>query len=336
MIMCKKHGSLSTTMHCLFLAIIALLISCSNQEETDDISFLWGRKYYPNDNAYSETRFELGRKLFYDTRLSKDSTISCGSCHKQEYAFADNKPTTPGVFTRPGNRNVPSLSNIGFHPYYLREGSLASLEMQVLVPIQEHNEFAENMVNLIPKFEGDTRIQDLSYAAYGRKFDAYVLTRALANFQRALDTHNSDFDKKLDKNSAAYKGYQLFKKIGCDKCHSGINFTNYKILNNGLYETYKDPGLQRVTYLDEDNGKFKVASLRNLLFTAPYMHDGSMATLEDVIQHYSTGGKNHINKSKDMPLPFKLSDLEKKQLIAFLHSLSDINFINDQRFSEPK
>lgn len=295
---------------------------------------------FPEDNGYTIERWELGKQLFFDKRLSIDSSISCGTCHKPELAFSDQLPTTPGVKNRPGIRNAPTLANVAYHPYYTREGGVPSLEMQVLVPIQEHNEFDFNIVDIGKRLSYDTEYQDLSQRAYNRTLDYYVIVRAIATFERSIISGNSPYDQffyqgKNTLSTNEKKGMELFfsDRTQCSKCHDGFNFSNYAFENNGLYENYTDPGRSRLTSNPSDVALFKVPTLRNISLTAPYMHDGSMATIDEVIEHYNSGGKNHPNKS-GLITPLNLTTQEKVELKAFLHSLSDIHFIENKKFKE--
>lgn len=296
---------------------------------------------FPEGNEFTQARWELGKKLFYDPVLSVDSSLSCGSCHKQELAFADNVKFSDGVMGRPGTRNSPSLANIAYHPYFTREGGVPTLEMQVLVPIQEHNEFDFNIVLAAERLKQDSQYSQMSRKAYEREPDHFVITRAISTFERSLISGQSPYDqfahqgdeKALDRDEIA--GMELFfsERLACSSCHSGFNFTNYAFENNGLYEDYADPGRFRLTHDPADSARFKVPSLRNVALTAPYMHDGSLLNLEEVIAHYETGGKAHIHKSELMQA-FSLSDKEKRQLIAFLNSLTDLNFVHNDLFSK--
>lgn len=299
--------------------------------------------FYPEGNAYTKERWELGKKLFYDPILSIDSSLSCSSCHKQEYAFADNKAKTPGVFDRPGKRNAPTLTNVAYLPYVLFEGSVPTLEMQILVPIQEHNEFNHNIVSIAEALNKDKTYVQLSNKAYNRNPDAFVITRAISNFQRTLISGNSRFDqyhyqnKKHVLTDSEIRGKDLFfsDKTKCSQCHSGFQFTNYTFENNGLYEHYEDIGRYHFTGEESDKHKFKVPTLRNIELSAPYMHDGSFNTLIDVIEHYNSGGKNHSSKNTIIQ-PLNLSSEQKADLEAFLKSLTDWEFINNPLFkNEP-
>ncbi|MDP2174802.1 MAG: cytochrome c peroxidase [Bacteroidota bacterium] len=292
---------------------------------------------FPEDNVFTPERWQLGKLLFYDNRLSSNNSINCGSCHLIEKAFSDNKAFSHGVENRLGTRNSPTLANVAYHPYFTREGGVKTLESQILVPIQEHNEFDFNIIEISKRLSTDSNYQLMSHKAYGRKLDYYVITRAIANFERSIISGNSRFDqwryqnKKHVLKDIEFKGMQLFysSKTHCSECHSGFDFTNYKFANNGLYNTYSDIGRKRLTQHDSDLSVFKIPTLRNIEFTAPYMHDGSIKTLQEVVDHYNAGGKSHPNKSAKIK-PLNLSDDEKQQLLSFLKTLSDESFIHNQ------
>lgn len=296
---------------------------------------------HPEDNRLTEDRWRLGKQLFYDRRLSRDSSLSCASCHRPELAFSDDLSFSPGVEERPGTRNSPTLGNVAYHPYLLREGGVPTLEMQVLVPIHEHNEMDFNIVDLAARLANDTFYRELSKKAYDREFDHFVITRAIACFERTLISGNSHYDQYVYQqrewalNASERRGMELFfsEKANCFACHGGFNFTNYAFANNGLYMVYEDDGLARVTGKEEDKHLFKVPSLRNAELTGPYMHDGSMQTLREVVEHYVSGGTSHPQKSEEIR-PLMLSEREKQDLVNFLRSLTDHSFINNPLFYE--
>ncbi len=296
---------------------------------------------FPEDNTFSRARWELGKKLFFDPILSEDNSISCGSCHKPSLAFADDKDFSPGVENQAGVRNAPSLANVGYHPYFLREGSVPTLEMQVLVPIQEENEFAHDILAISELLQKDEDYVKMSQEAYGRAPDPFVLTRALGVFQRTLISGSSAFDhyfyqgKTATLSESQRRGMDLFfgEKTNCGKCHGGFNFTDYSFQNNGLDSVYKDNGRQRFTGKREDEATFKVPSLRNVELTAPYMHDGRFETITEVVEHYNSGGKAHPNRSPLLK-ELHLTSNEKADLVAFLKSLTDWDFVNNPNFRE--
>lgn len=295
---------------------------------------------YPQDNIYTPDRWALGKMLFYDPVMSIDSSISCATCHQVVTAFATNSPTNEGVENRPGVRNAPSLANVAYYPYFLSEGSVPTLEMQVLVPIQEHNEFDYNIVDLARKLQTIPRYQGKAEAAYNRSMDAFVITRAIANFERSIISGHSAYDQYLNGLSfilteVQKKGMDLFfsERTQCASCHSGQLFTNFEFKNNGLATVYADSGRIRFTGDPKDRGLFKTPSLRNVAVTYPYMHDGSLSTLEEVVAHYNSGGAPHPNKS-NLIQPLGLSDEEQDQLVRFLESLTDYRFLNNSTLSQ--
>lgn len=335
----------------LLIGLSVLLTACSRDPHLspepmialDELPVDFPEIDYPSDNVYTEIRAELGRHLFYDTRLSRDQTISCASCHHTEYAFAHNVQVSPGVEGRLGTRNAPSLANVAYHPYYMREGGVPTLEMQVLVPIQEHSEMDFNILLVEQRLATDTFYQRLSREAYSRDLNYYVITRALANFQRTLISGHSEYDRwkmrdpKVQLTGNELEGMSLFfsDRTNCSSCHSGFDFSDYSFRNNGLYLNYTDPGRFRLTGDSTDWALFKVPSLRNVGLTAPYMHDGSIPDLKAVLQHYNGGGAGAAYQDPRIK-PLGLTDQELESLEAFLNTLTDSYFIENEHFKKPK
>lgn len=294
---------------------------------------------FPADNELTVARFALGKRLFYDVALSRDSTISCASCHAPNHAFSDSMALSPGAGGAAGKRNSPTLANVGYHPYFTREGGVPTLEMQILVPIQEHNEFDFNILLIADRLKTDTTYVRMSQEAYGRDPDFYIITRSIACFERTLISGQSPFDEFFYQGNtnaltvSERRGMDLFfsEKTNCSSCHTGFNFSNYAFENNGLYENYPDPGRFRLTEDSVDVARFKVPTLRNVGVTAPFMHDGSLPTLSTVVDHYNSGGKNHAHQSS-LVRPLGLTVQEKVDLVAFLESLTDKKFITNPKF----
>jgi len=330
------------------ILLFGFLIGCSDKEDIEplyiptlmEIPLGFPEIVFPEGNEFTEARWALGKQLFFDPIMSIDSIVSCASCHDPKLAFSDDKAFSEGVGNRIGRRNAPSLANVAYHPYFTREGGVPTLEMQVLVPLQEHDEFDFNIVLLAEKMQQDSAYVKMSQMAYNRAPDPFVITRAIACFERSLLSGNSSYDSYVEKgieaalSDAAVLGMNLFfsDKTNCSQCHSGFNFSNYAFENNGLYENYEDEGRYRLTGKQEDIALFKVPSLRNITVTAPYMHDGSFLNLEEVIAHYNKGGHVHSQKSEFIK-PLNLSQLEQEYLISFLNSLTDETFINNSIFS---
>ncbi len=330
------------------LAIVALTLFISCEKEPAEVPAEpllavpvgFPAPVFPEGNELTPERWALGKRLFFDPVMSSDRMVSCASCHLPELAFSDRVALSPGVADRPGTRNATTLANIAYHPYFTRDGGVPTLEMQVLVPIQEHNEFDMNILEIAERLNEDSSFVKASWEAYGRAPDAFVITRSIACFERTMLSGSSPYDHFLNgKNSALTaaekRGKDLFftEKLACSQCHIGFNFTSYAFENNGLYEDYPDPGRFRLTGKEEDRALFKVPTLRNVGVTAPYMHDGSLPTLEAVVEHYNSGGKNHPHRS---PLikPLNLTAQEKTDLIAFLKALTDDDFLNNPKFRE--
>jgi len=294
---------------------------------------------FPADNALTAARFALGKRLFYDPVMSRDSSVSCASCHAPNRAFSDSVAFSQGAGAAAGKRNSPTLANVAYHPYFTREGGVPTLEMQILVPIQEHNEFDFNILLIAERLKTDTAYVRMSREAYGRDPDFFVITRGIACFERTLISGGSRFDqfyfsgKNEALTAAERRGMALFfsEKTNCAQCHSGFNFSNYAFENNGLYENYSDVGRFRLTDDPSDIARFKVPTLRNVALTGPYMHDGSFVSLSAVVEHYDSGGKNHPHRSP-LVRPLGLTAQEKADLVAFLGSLTDEHFVSNSKF----
>ena len=297
----------------------------------------------PSDNPQTPAKIALGRQLFYDARLSADNTISCSSCHQQRFAFsnAGNKVSI-GIRGQRGSRNAPGLGNVAWRKSFFWEGGSPSLELQAMGPITAHDEMGMEPSVLVRKLS--------SIAGYAGQFKAVFsdgvtmlnVTRALAVFTRTLVTANSPFDRYRAGNlkamtSAALRGMELFlgEKGDCFHCHGGFNFTDEALHNTGVNLENTDIGLARLTGKKTDEGKFKTPGLRNVALSKPYMHDGSVGTLEAVLAHYNAGGKDNDNVDALMR-PLELSQTEIKDLIAFLNALTDTEFTKNPQLSAPR
>lgn len=310
------------------LAVSILLASCAPEPSSDLLSELatWPQMEFPTDNEPDAQKIGLGERLFFDPIVSIDSSISCASCHKEVYGFADDVAISPGVEDRLGKRNSPSLWNVGYQPYFMREGGVPTLEMQVLVPVQEHSEMAFNMVLLAQRLNANTAYKNDFLEAFGDSASAYTITRALAQYERTLIQEPTAFDEYVKGDNgalsvAAKKGFELFYgKAGCDHCHSGPLMTNFGFYNNGTQIGPDDYGRAELTLDSADFYLFKVPSLRKVALTAPYMHDGSLASLRDVLEQYNQGGVGHDYTSDGIE-PLNLNESELVALEEFLSSL---------------
>lgn len=292
-----------------------------------------GKIPVPADNPLSADKIELGRRLFFDKRLSDDNSISCASCHFPEKAFTDGKRLSDGVRGGKTMRNAPSLLNSAYLPRLMYDGQITSLELQMLVPLQDHAEMASDMRLLILELQSDPTYVAAAKRIFNRPFDAFVLTRAIAAYERSLIAQNSPFDRYWngDRNAltaSQKRGWKVFRdKLYCTECHVPPHFTDYSNQCNGLYKDYgSDQGRYRIDWKESEKGVFKTPSLRNSELTAPYMHDGSKKSLTEVIRHYGKGGEGHVNQSTIIR-PFVLSAREEKDLINFFKSLTDTSYL---------
>ena len=315
------------------LALFIALTSLNLKVNLIEIPFGFPEFIVPKDNPLTEAKIELGKKLFFEKLLSRDSSISCASCHNPKYAFTDGLVKAKGIKDREVTRNTPTLTNIAYNTSFLRDGVNPSLEAQVIVPIHEKNEFDFHILLAAERLKKKKEYVDLSFAAFGEVPNPKVISNAIASYERTLISGNSRYDQfTFQKDSTALsnnelRGMHLFNKHNCVSCHSGFNFTNGEVVNNGLYKDYPDIGKMRVTLDPKDKGAFKVPSLRNVAITAPYMHDGSIKSLEAVIDHYIRGGYDNPNKDKRVK-GIKLSENDKQDLVAFLKCLTDSSFID--------
>lgn len=308
----------------------------------------------PNDNKLTVQTVKLGRMLFYDKQLSKDGTQACASCHQQKDGFSDIRKFSIGVENLPGKRQAMPIFNLAWHKGgFFWDGRAATLREQSLKPIQDPLEMNETLDNVVKKVSSSLAYKDQFIRAFGTdSVSAYRISLALEQFMFTIVSANSKFDK-VSRNQATYteseeRGRKLYttendvKGAECFHCHGGFNFTNDKFSNNGLDEepNITDMGRFNVTSNPRDKGTFKVPSLRNVAVTAPYMHDGRFATLEEVIEHYNHGVKKsptvdpalHFNVE---PEGLKLSQQDIADIVAFLKTLTDETYLNNSTYSSP-
>lgn len=300
----------------------------------------------PEDNPVTAEGVALGRKLFYDKRLSADHTISCGSCHKQEFAFADNKQFSTGVNGQPGVRNSMSLVNLGWGKHFFWDGRAASLEEQVTDPITNKLEMANTWGVVLERLQQDPQYVRQFQKAFGPgKINSDLVMKALGQFERTLVSFNTRFDQYYFEGNAKAltpqeeRGLDIFFGIGqCNHCHSDVLLTDNFFRNNGL-DLAPQPGLYNTTGKETDRGRMKVPSLRNVALTAPYMHDGRFKNLGEVLDFYSTSLQQKSPNIDEHIVPLGrglfLNDGQRADLIAFLHTLTDSSFITNPAFSDP-
>lgn len=375
----------------LLCPVLALLAGCPEQSSTaiNDqgarvSAFDWGLPdhiplpYEPADNPMTEEKFQLGRHLFYDQRLSVNGSVSCASCHHQDKAFSDGVARPFGATGQRHPRNSQALVNVAWYNNLTwANPALAHIEQQVMIPLfgddpVEHgiNEF--NRFEVLASLQLDDRYASLFAAAFPDQAEPLMgelawdnIVKALSSFVRGLASFNSPFDRN-EHSPAARRGERLFnsERLECFHCHDGYNFSNATIdrtidwieplfHNTGLYNVdglgaypYPNTGRHEVTGIASHMGQFRTPSLRNVELTAPYNHDGSVATLEDVIRNYAAGGRlitdgPHPGDGRNSPLKdgfivsFHITDAEINDLVEFLKSLTDESFVTNPRFSDP-
>lgn len=289
------------------------------------------------------TEKELGELLFFDPILSLDSSISCATCHKPEFAFADTVAISPGVGGVLGRRNAPSVMNMAFRSIIFFDGRAPSLVDQVHFPIEDPMEMNLKMKDLVVRLQNHKQYNKWFYDIYQSPPNETNIAKAIAAFEESLETDDSPFDRYIagDKtilSESAKRGRKLFisDKTKCFDCHFGPDFTGDEFKNIGLYDEvkYKDKGRFEVTGLKDDLGKFKVPGLRNVAVTGPYMHDGSFKTLKEVIEYYDNPKSmvgHAINMDTLLLKPLGLTSEEKEDLEAFLISLTDYRFLKAEK-----
>lgn len=285
-----------------------------------------------------KTKAALGKKLFLDKNISKDSSVSCASCHIPAFAFADTIAFSIGIGGKPTSRNAPSVLNMKFRPYFFWDGRSASLEEQALIPIENPDEMGIPVHELISRLNRSPEYVKNFRRVFREQPNAKNLAAALSAFERTLETVDSKFDfwsnNKGELSEQEERGRQLFigSKAKCFDCHFQIDFTDDSFKNIGLYDAKElnDEGRYRITGDSSDIGKFKTPGLRNVGVTAPYMHNGMFETLDQVLAYYNTPGHfvdGAINIDSTLREPLRLTPAEKKDIIAFLKTLTDKAYV---------
>ncbi|MEC5144766.1 cytochrome c peroxidase [Chitinophaga sp. 212800010-3] len=336
---------------CLLASLALFLFACSKSEQI--IAFIGFRSpagfpepaYKFANNQVTKEGFELGRKLFYEPRLSRNNTISCGFCHMQSSAFTHHgHDVSHGIDDRLGSRNSPPIMNLAWNPSFMWDGGVFDLDLQPVAPITNPVEMDESIDNVLKKLRNTSAYPELFRKAFGSpEITSARMMKALSQFMVMLVSDQSKYDSVMRGQNAAFtadekQGYALFQQH-CNSCHREPLFTDHSFRNNGIgVGPNNDVGRYAVTLREEDKYAFKVPSLRNLAYTAPYMHDGRFYSLKGVLTHY-------VSEITDMPTldpllkkngkpGISLTDKEQDQLLAFLQTLNDRHFIDDKRFSE--
>lgn len=311
----------------------------------------------PEDNPMTVDGVALGRRLFYDTILSSDGSMSCSSCHLPNGNFTDNQKFSTGVTGELSSRSSMTLLNVGFaNTGLFWDGRVSTLEEQALLPVEDPIELHESWPNVEVKLRDDENYPTLFRKAFGietkMEISKELTVKAIAQFERSLiSSGNSKYDRVIAGldvfSDQELRGHDIFfdidpdqsKHAECGHCHNAPLFTTNEYLNNGLDSvddllSFKDQGRGKVTGVLFDNGAFKVPTLRNIINSAPYMHDGRFNTLDEVIDHYETGGHIADNIGAVMR-PLILSESDRQALIAFIATLQDDDFLNNPEFSNP-
>jgi len=318
------------------LLILSLRTNRSNKKE-------WPAKIHIADSTHIEELQFLGKVLFYDPVLSLDSSTSCSSCHSPYNAFAHtDHALSHGIDNKIGFRNAPVLFNLAYQPYFMWDGAINHLDMQSLAPITNPEEMHESITHIVGKLNYQKLYHHLYYQAFKDSSITGTKTlKAIAAFMASIESKNAKFDLVMngqaDFTAQEKNGFQLFSQH-CSNCHTPPLFTNFSFENNGLMPdtVLKDGGRIRQTKQIIDSLKFKVPTLRNIEFTFPYMHDGRYKTLTEVMNHYSTPANKNPTLNPKLKSVYKLSSNEKVDIIAFLLTLSDKQFLFDKRYNYPK
>lgn len=301
--------------------------------------------YHFNTNKVTRGGFELGRTLFYDPILSADNTISCGNCHIQTSAFTQHgHSVSHGIHDLQGTRNSPPIMNLAWYTSFMWDGGIADLDLQPLAPIANHVEMDENITNVLAKLRAKPAYGDLFKKAFGsNEISSTTFLKALSQFMTMCVSSNSKYDSVKRNEGKIFTadeqlGYTVFLQK-CNSCHTEPLFTDNSFRNNGIsISGINDEGRYLTTLNAVDRYKFRVPSLRNLSYTAPYMHDGRFFTLDAVLDHYNSHVQNTPNLDLGLQtgggLGIPISPTERSRLIAFLNTLNDKVFITDKRFSE--
>jgi cytochrome c peroxidase len=285
---------------------------------------------FPKDNPYSPAKRELGRLLYYDTRLSADGTVSCATCHAPQHAFTDNKAVSDGIRGQKGGRSAPTVFNRAYSLAQFWDGRAKSLEDQAAGPMANAIEMGNTHEAVVKTVQGIPGYKVRFKQAFGSdEINLDLITKAIATYERTVLSGNSPYDRykagdKKAMNASAIRGFDVyFNKAKCDQCHEGINLTTnaYHNLGVGMDKPNPDEGRFAVTKNPADFGAFKTPTLREIARTAPYMHDGSLKTLEEVVDFYNKGGIPNKNLDERMK-PLNLTDQEKKDLVEFMRALN--------------
>ncbi len=350
--MTQRVGTDKKTWAVVLLSFSVWLLSCnlSGREAEPAVLFRIPEGfpepiYNVSAKPVTEAGFQLGKKLFFDGRLSRDGTISCGECHSQPFGFTHHgHGFSHGIDGKEGFRNSQPLFNLAWQNSFLWDGGVFDLDLFPVAPIENPVEMDEKLPAVLEKLRQSKDYRDLFRKAYGsEEITTERFLRALSQYMLTLVSANSRYDQflagKVSLSTREQEGMRLFKEKGCSNCHSGILFTDHSFRSNGLGDEFTgDQGRFRITENESDRNKFKVPTLRNIEVTYPYMHDGRFRNLEGVLAHYAEDVKDVQNldpllKKEGKP-GIRLTQDEQTNIIAFLKTLTDQDFLTNKRFSE--
>lgn len=319
----------------LFINFI-LFLSCTSPK--DDKFVLPSHFPKPNYELIIDLqKFELGKQLFFDPIFSKDSTISCASCHQQSFAFADSRPFSIGVRQQKGKRNAPALQNLLWSKSFFWDGGVHNIDLIPLNPITNEKELDESMLHIVFKINRAGTYKKQSKEIFQTDtLNSFQILEALTHYQAALISSHSRFDYylqgKIKLNADETQGYKIFQKK-CGTCHAGPLLSDFSFRNNGVYAiSDTDLGRYEISLIDHDKGKFKVPSLRNIALTAPYMHNSSLPNLVAVLDHYESGIHRSPSLDSSLKKGITFQKGEKEKIIAFLKTLTDSSFVKNTEF----
>ncbi|WP_316808720.1 cytochrome-c peroxidase [Pedobacter agri] len=334
----------------LFLSI-ALMYACSKEEtelkpEETNITFsipanFPAPAYNFEENKLTNAGFALGKKLFYDARLSADKSVSCGSCHQQFAAFANlDHKVSHGVDNCQGKRNAPPLFNLAWQKAFFWDGGVKNLETSPLNAFTDACEMRTDLETVVALLKSTAPYPELFKSAFGStEINSQKILKSITQFMGVLVSGNSKYDQVIRKENGVsftateLAGYKLFKDK-CSSCHTEPFFTDFTYRSNGLDLVSVDEGRSHITGVGTDFGTFRVPTLRNIEYTGPYMHDGRFYSLDEVLEHYNSGVKASANLDPQLKNEIPLSPIEKEQIKSFLKTLTDNEFIKNKLFSE--
>lgn len=337
----QRTGQLAVTFF-----VLILLSGCADDVGEPDFSYaVYQPEHFPElaydvaDNPTTKAGFELGKKLFNDLMLSIDNSVACSNCHTKSLAFTDaqHNPSI-GVFERAGSRNAPMIANMAFQREFMWDGGITHLDFVPVFAIENPKEMGESMPRVVHKLNRSTDYPSIFQSVFPEMdtITAPYMLKALSQYMLRLISDQSKYDQ-VQRGEAQFtdqekEGQAIFNKA-CATCHSGPLMSNQDFMNNGLDTAFTDIGRGLITETEADFGKFKVPSLRNIMLTAPYMHDGRFASIDEVLDHYSHGVRHSQSLAGELiaadgSLGIALLGADKQKLIAFLHTLTDHDFVS--------